>query len=247
MSCFVLFLFGCDKNHDNYTLDNYYQSIVTVKADSSSYWLKLADGTLYWPMNQGYIPFYGIDSGFRGLATYNIIGGKEGRFEKVIRLVSISSILTKNIFTLTDLNKDTSVLENRNPGIIKEGWVENGYLNLLVEFKWHKKVHIINLIQNDTLPMVTSNPTVEGVWALEFWQNSDGDLLTHGSTVRSFVSFIIPKTISIDNLSRINIQYLNWKGKPEIYTITDIESDPILSDSRISSISESVDSDIYCH
>ena len=65
MSCFVLFLFGCDKNHDNYTLDNYYQSIVTVKADFSSYWLELADGTLYWPMNQGYIPFYGYESGFR--------------------------------------------------------------------------------------------------------------------------------------------------------------------------------------
>ncbi|MEG1586888.1 MAG: NigD-like C-terminal domain-containing protein, partial [Bacteroidales bacterium] len=215
------FFWSCDDNDDDYSLDRYYQSIVTVESDSTSdaYWLQMTNGDLLWPVNQGFLPFYNFQKGERGLATYNIVGGADGKFTNLIRLISMSEILTKDIIKWTPANKDTLALANWNPGVIKDGWIENGFINLIFEFRWHNKAHIVNLVQNDTITPAPVNPQ-GGVWSLQFCQNSNGDWIEHGSVVRSLVSFKIPSSINTSSLTKVNIEYVNWNGQRLNYAIT---------------------------
>lgn len=207
---------SCDDN-DDYSLDTYWQSIVTVKTDSTSYWLQMTNGDLLWPVNQGFLPFYNFKEGERGLATYNIVGGADGKFTNLIRLVAMSQILTKPIVIWTESNKDTVALKNWNPGVVNSAWIENGFLNMEFFFKWHNKVHTVNLVQNDTITGGPANPTAGGVWTLEFCQNSEGDWIEHGSKVRALVSFVIPKTVV--NLTQVNIKYKDWDNSWKTYVI----------------------------
>lgn len=219
----LMFFVACDDNDDDYSLDKYYQSIVTVQGDESgAYWLKLVNGDLLWPVNQGWLPYYGSERGARGLATYNIVGGQDGQFTNLIRLISLSGILTKDVWDWTAANKDTVVLENWNPGVIDEAWIEKGdtvnYINVIFQYRAHKSViHYINLIQ-DNLNTEVVNPT-GGVWSLKFCQNSNGDWVEHGSKYRTLVSFIIPKDINLSTLTKINIDFKDWKEATQVYTI----------------------------
>ncbi|MGL4292443.1 MAG: hypothetical protein ACRCSQ_02515, partial [Bacteroidales bacterium] len=157
---FVVFLFVCcEEEDDKYSLDKYYQSIAIIQGDGasgstgSSYWLKLTNGDLLWPVNQSWLPVYGGEVGTRGFATYNLVGGSDGQFSNLIRLIGISGILTKDIIFWTKENADTAVLKQWDPGVITQAWLEKSdstYLNVIFEYRAHKNViHYINLVQDE--------------------------------------------------------------------------------------------------
>lgn len=128
----------------------------------------------------------------------------ENRYD--IRLLAMSSVLTKDIVNSSTITDPESELAVEDAIIIKEWWYSGGYINMLVEFA-HKSgsttAHMINLVHEDG-----------SKYTFSLRHNAQGEAPTSPSSAyisqTGYVSFPIARLIK-ENEAEIEIKWNSHK------------------------------------
>jgi hypothetical protein len=166
----VLILTVCFSScRDNgYSLGKVWISIATVQnpENNNYFFFTLDDGTRMWTSATN-VPDYKPKDGQRIIANYTILSDiKEGAYDHDVKLNAVYSVLTKDIFNITDATRDSI---GDDPVKISDIWVGSDYLNVEFKFNGHDKVHYINLV-NDSAKVYT-----DSMVHLEFRHNANKD------------------------------------------------------------------------
>ena len=127
----------------------------------------------------------------------------ENRYD--IRLLAMSSVLTKDIVNSSSITDPESELAVEDPIIVKEMWYSGGYINMLVEFAYKSgstTAHLINLVYED-----------DSKYTFSLRHNAYGEVPNPSSTfsVQSgYVSFPLTKIIKEDE-AEIRIKWTSHK------------------------------------
>ncbi|MCC8146822.1 MAG: NigD-like protein [Bacteroidales bacterium] len=186
--------FECSNDVDS-CLENQSVAIATVNNpdEQSLFFLDLENNDRLWTASSNF-PQYKPSTGQRVIADYTILSEEsEGNKVRNIKLNDIYEILTKDLVTIDDSNRDSI----GNSSIhIADIWISNDFLNVEFTFKGYNKVHYINLGFN------TLKDYNDGKIHLELRHNNNDDVATHKSW--GMASFNI-KPLQIKGKDSLNI------------------------------------------
>lgn len=170
--------FGDVSNNDN---NNYRVDIVTVKNPNlNSKFSFVLDNNLLYQVTQTADSTFKPKDGQRIIASYNILSVTkvDSTFNRSVKLLDASLILTKNIFNLTPATADSI---GHDSIYIRDLWIGNDYLNIEFAYLGNNKTHFINLVSDPT------KVYTDGKVHLEFRHNGNKDIPTY--YLKGLVSF----------------------------------------------------------
>lgn len=172
-----LFISSCSKDKD-YSLDNFWVASATIYTDGVKPYLIYTDnGDVLFPSasNINFIPKHKQ----RVWLDYTILGDTFGEFDYYVKVNNISEILTKDITTLTESNKDSI---GNDPIKIEDLWFADNFLTIQFLYGGGGAIHYINLVRN-----LDSLKTEDGKPILEFRHNRNNDI--YNNALRGWSSF----------------------------------------------------------
>ena len=188
---------SCNKEHNYYSIGDFYESLGTVELKSSTpndFLIHLDNGNNVIPVATSH-PWLQLKDNQRVLVQFNPYSDTrltDSTVTFIANIVSIQNILFKDIKKYTEVSDDSM---GHDPIQIREAWVSKtgGILTLDLNYYTQGSVHYINLIDNGEANGI-SKPFV-----LELRHNARGDRMDHPAN--ALVSF--------------RLDYLKLPGKSE--------------------------------
>ncbi|MDU1890022.1 MAG: NigD-like protein [Dysgonomonas sp.] len=211
-SIFILSFTSCSDD-DDYSLDKYWESIVTVnKIGDNTYDFTLDNGEKLWvaaPAGLSLKPDYK-----RAIINYTILSDETGEYAHWIRLNAFYDVLTKKPIYIAEDDEAKQDSIGNDPVKIHSIWEGGGYLN--IHFGYNaggRNAHMLNLISAD--PELSAG---DEVVKLEFRHNQKNDPQDYSR--RGYVSFDLePYRIEGRDKVIFEISVKEFSGETKVYTI----------------------------
>lgn len=174
----VFLFFSCSKD-DDYSLNKFWVSAATITTgDVKPYLIVTDNGDKLFPSSSN-IRYFQPVNGQRVWVSYTILKDEGTAFDYYVKVNDVREILTKEIVTLTNSNKDSI---GDDPVEIENVWFSGDFLTIGFVYGGGGAIHFVNLVRN-----VEDAFTESGLPILEFRHNRNNDRFNNA--MRGWVSF----------------------------------------------------------
>lgn len=174
----VFLFFSCSKDED-YSLNKFWVSAATINtADVKPYLIVTDNGDKLFPSSSNIRNFKPVN-GQRVWVSYTILKDEGTAFDYYVKVNDVREILTKEIVTLTNSNKDSI---GNDPVEIENVWFTEDFLTIGFVYGGGGAIHFVNLVRNLEEGYSASNLPI-----LEFRHNRNYDRFNNA--MRGWVSF----------------------------------------------------------
>lgn len=177
-----LSLLSCAKD-DDYSLNKFWVSAATINTEGVKPYIIITDnGDKLFPSSSN-VAYFKPENGQRVWVSYTILKDEGTEFDYYVKVNDLREILTKEIITLTNLNKDSI---GNDPVEIENIWFSRNYLTVGFVYGGGGAIHFINLVRNEEAVF-----NDEQLPVLEFRHNRNND--RYNNAMRGWVSFDLSK------------------------------------------------------
>lgn len=211
--CSVLSLVFASCDDDGYSLDKYWESMVTVnKIGDNTYDFTLDDGKKLWiaaPVGLNLKPKYD-----RAIINYTILSDEFEGYDHAVKLNGIYDVLTKGVIYISPDNKAEQDSIGYDPIKVHGIWEGGDYLNIFFGINTGGTIsHMLNLVSAEPDKSVN-----EDIVKLEFRHNKMTDPELYPAN--GYVSFsLAPYKIAGREKITIEINWTDYSGDKKTKTI----------------------------
>lgn len=211
--CTVLTISFTACSDDGYSLDKYWESIVTVnKIGDNTYDFTLDNGKKLWvaaPAGLNLKPKYD-----RAIINYTILSDQMDGYDHYIKLNRLWDVLTKDVVYVAPDDQEGQESIGHDPVKVHSMWQGGDYLNIYFGINTgEKESHLLNLVSAD--PDLSKD---EDIVKLEFRHNANGDPELYPS--KGYVSFSLePYKKEGRNSVTLQVAWTDFSGEIKTYNI----------------------------